>query len=129
MSPGRDDFCRRFHGTHWPKRGQEQLTDGDPDLNENCEELQDIDVKPVAINGGLMVIVTIVPGGSSWNPRGDEVGQGDAPHVIEFTFTGPSPESPGRGIGTDRDSGDTRNHEADGTSPGGVRWVVSNGGP
>jgi hypothetical protein len=60
------------------------LTDRNPELDEEGKEFQDVDVDSGRVNMRLMVVASVVPIGGMGQPAMDEVVHRYAPHMIQM---------------------------------------------
>jgi hypothetical protein len=70
--------------------GQVQLTQRDPQFDDDGKKFQNIDVETLWINIWLVIILAIVPAHFSRDTSRYQIIDGDAPHVIEFRSWGPA---------------------------------------
>jgi hypothetical protein len=64
--------------------GQVQLTQSDPQFDDDGKKFQNVDVQTLWINIGFVIILAIVPAHFSKYTSSNQIIDGDAPHVIEF---------------------------------------------
>jgi hypothetical protein len=116
MAARRDDLsggCRRGCAGGV---GEVELPDDNPELNNNGEELENVDVKCLRVEGGLVEIMGVVPthAGGEGRVSVGEITQRESPHVVEFLQWRPATQSVGGGVREDGERRTAGNQETDG---------------